>query len=58
LQFPITANEAKQAENDPDFLLIAVTQARNTSAKLWRFRGCDMNRKFRLIPLSFMAIRK
>ncbi len=55
--FQITMNEAETAKLDRSFKLIAVTDARDGSRRrLWRFTGTQFARKFRLVPISYMAL--
>jgi hypothetical protein len=54
--FVVTANEREQANRDPVFRLIAVTDTLDAKRRrLWDFTGRNLLRKFHFAPISFMA---
>ena len=55
VQFPITAGEMRRAKNDPAFHLYVVTNATSSQSKLHLFTGAEVQARFELVPLSFMA---
>ncbi|SRR6266849_9220001 len=58
IQFPITLNEVKTARLDPSFRLFVVTDARKKFAKVHEFQGRDVETRFILQPISYMAKEK
>lgn len=54
LQFVITANEVKQALENPAFILCLVTSA-ITNPKLTRWTGKELLEQFNLKPLAYRA---
>jgi hypothetical protein len=54
--FQITAGEVSKAESDPEFRLVAVTNAGDGNGrKLSSFTGPQFLRQFGLVPIRFMA---
>lgn len=58
IQFPITRTEVRRAASDPSFRLMVVTQARKRNGRVHEFKGRDVQRRFVLQPLSYMAAKK
>lgn len=55
LSFIITANEVRQAETDPDFVLGVITSALAEKPVMYRYRGKEFIAKFNLEILEYRA---
>jgi hypothetical protein len=55
LSFMITAGEVKQAQTNPNFLLMVVTSALAASPTLTKFSGVEFVRRFDLLAIRYRA---
>jgi hypothetical protein len=53
--FIITRGEVRHAQNNPQFVLCAVTNARGKNPKLWRYSGPEFLVEYQLEALAFKA---
>ena len=58
MQFLITQAEVAKAASDSAFRLMVVTEARTRRARVQEFHGRDLERRFALTPVSYIASQK
>ncbi len=58
LKFIMTKNEVKEAEINPNFLLIVVTNANTNLASHFKFQPKELFQKFTITPLEFLVNQK
>lgn len=56
--FIITANEVREAKNNPRFVICVVTSAVSASPKMNKFTGAEFVKKFNLNEIAYRAVLK